>query len=391
MSFFSNIFSANIICPYCFHSFSESKVLWRCNSYQCKQAQNLEQDPNFLKYHKSVQLEQPHILVGPKVSKGYATCDKCKNATNVRICPECHSTLPDSKENIIISIIGAPGAGKSYYVGTLLRQLRSKICKFGCSFMFTTRADEDLYNTKFNNKFEKGMKIDKTQVPAGEDNFIGANTPILCNIQDRGGVTRTFTFFDAAGENFDDEAMMAAVTKYLEHSTAILLLLDPLQIKAVQNAVKAKDENADVRESEKIITYDDILENTMRVIRQQLRLSANKKIEIPIAIAFSKWDLVCNSSLHNEGSIIDQDSPHFRNGFQGIDCDNVSMEVESKLAEWECENFVNKVRSNFKTYKFFALSAIGAAPSKAGNVPQIVSKRVEDPFLWLLNQKKIII
>lgn len=387
------LFSKPIICPYCFSSFPSKKLLWRCNSYFCQKKEKLEEDEKFHTYHQAAELKQPHILGKKvKVSRGYAKCDQCQEETNVRICPECHSKLPDSKENIIVSIIGAPGAGKSYYVGTLLRQLRSHICKFNCSLMFTTKDDEELYSRKFNINFEHGRVLDKTQRPSDENNFVGANMPILCDIQDKNNVTRTFTFFDAAGENFDDEAIMRAVAKYLEHSTAILLLLDPLQIEAVQGAIKAENPGANIRENEKIISYEEILHNVVNVLRAQLHLPKDAKINIPLAIAFSKWDYIENtSSLHRNDSIIANPSPHFTQGFDVADCENVSIEVASRLSEWGYENFLNTVNQNFKDYRFFAFSAIGAAPEPDGKIPKIVSKRVEDPFLWLLNKRKIIV
>ncbi len=387
------LFDKSIICPYCFQRFPAGKVQWRCNSYFCKQQDKLEDDPAFFKYHQSVKLQQPHILGGRiKVKNGFAQCDKCNEVTNIRICPECHSALPDTKENIIISIVGAPGAGKSYYVGTLLRQLRTHIHTFGCSFKYTTKNDEKLYMSKFKANFDKGMKLEKTQQPTDEDNFLSANTPLLCDLRDKNGADRTFTFFDAAGENFDDVAIMDAVAKYIQHSTAILLLLDPLQIETVRNTLKTENAKADVREGETILSYDDILNNLISVIRSQKRMAKKTIIDIPLAIAFSKWDLIEHSPELCQGSTVSTgDSPHFKNGFDAANCDNVSAEIEGLLAHWGCENFLLTVQQNFSKYKFFGVSAIGAAPEANGKVPIIVSKRVEDPFLWLLDQRHIIV
>lgn len=128
-----SLLGMNIICPYCFNRFAEGYVQWRCNQYQCSKSENLELDSQFFIYHKSAAPRQPHIIPKPAVKNGYAKCDKCGGDTNIRICPVCHSKLPDSKENIIISIVGVPGAGKSYYVGTLLRQLRMHINRFWLS------------------------------------------------------------------------------------------------------------------------------------------------------------------------------------------------------------------------------------------------------------------
>lgn len=380
-----SLIGSNIVCPYCFSRFAEEYVQWRCNQYQCSKAENLELDSPYFVYHKAAKPRMPHIIPNPTVKGGFAKCDKCGGDTNFRICPVCHSKLPDSKENIIISIVGVPGAGKSYYVGTLLRQLRMHINRFDCNFRFTTTDDEDLYNDKFERPFSKHIPVIKTAAPTDENNFISANTPILCNIQDS-KCTRTFTFFDAAGENFDDPVIMQAVAKYLQHSAAILLLLDPTQITEVQGAVSGVSDKDAHR-----ISYTKTLTHIMDVIRSQRKMKPDTPIDIPIAIVFTKWDLIENSpELSRPDSITALDSPHFQKGFSLQDCDNISMEVESRLAGWHYENFLQMVQNNFKTSKFFAVSAIGAAPDSKG-VPQIVSKRVEDPFLWLLHSRKMIV
>ena len=59
------------------------------------------------------------------------------------------------------------------------------------------------------------------------------------------------------------------------------------------------------------------------------------------------------------------------------------------LTAWDQSNFILQAKAAFKTVKFFVCSAIGA-DTERGKVPNIVSKRVEDPFLWLLNENKLI-
>lgn len=381
------------VCPYCYNKFPKSKVKWRCNSGKCIKPANLETDEVYAEYHNIVnpaEKRKPHILVDPKPKKGFAKCDKCGEDTNQRICPVCHSVLPKTDENVIISVIGVPGSGKSYYVGTLIRQLRAYMSSFGCSVRFTTDESRRMYEDRFETPFNRRAVLAKTKQPDENANIVGANLPILCDITDSKLNTRTFTFFDAAGENFENETIMRYVAPYISHSTAIILLLDPTQIPAVANTIAAENPGwAQGRGNINTVSCEQILNNTVSVIHNHLHSSG--RIDIPLAIGFSKWDLIENSPSLRPDGVIMSPSPHFTRGFSQEDCDNVSSEIEGMLAHWEYQNFVTLARQQFKTVKFFGFSAIGADIVRGKEIPSIVSKRVEDPFLWLLHERKMIV
>ena len=333
----------------------------------------------------------PHIVQKPHPKNGFVCCDKCGEYTNVCICPVCHSVLPRTDENIIMSVVGAPGSGKSYFIGTLLRQLRTKMSAFSCGMQFTTPEAREMYENKFERFFERGMPLAATKPPAGNMNIVGANLPILCDLTDRHLKKRTFTFFDAAGENFEDAGIMRYVAPYISHSRAIVMLLDPTQIPLVNSTLREEDPRLRLRDPKTSISYETILTNTVEVIHNHTRAAG--RIKIPLAVGFSKWDMIENSAQlrPDANSSIMQPSPHFTQGFRKIDCQNVDLEIEGLLAAWGCGNFVTMVKQNFTKVNFFAFSSIGANVDENGHVPAIVPKRVEDPFLWLLNELGIIV
>ena len=382
------------VCPYCYNKISASKLEWRCDSGRCKAPDKLEEDTRFSEYHDvhgAAARRMPHIINDPKPKNGFVVCDKCGDNSNMRICPVCHSALPKTDDNIIISIVGASGAGKSYFVGTLLKQLRAKLNAFSCSIQFTTTEAREMYENKFEKNFAQGVPIPATKPPADNINIVGANLPILCDLTDRRLKKRTFTFFDAAGENFENESIMRYVAPYISHSSAIILLLDPTQIPYVNSTLRDENPKIKLRDTDKNASYETILHNTIEVIHNHTRSTG--RIKIPLAVGFSKWDLIENSPQlrPDEGSSILRPSPHFTKGFQKMDCDNVNYEIEGLLAAWGYENFIITLKQNFTNVNFFAFSAIGADVDERGNVPAVVPKRVEDPFLWLLNELGIIV
>ena len=184
---------------------------------------------------------------------------------------------------------------------------------------------------------------------------------------------------------------MRYVAPYISHSSAIILLLDPTQIPYVNSTLRDENPKIKLRDTDKNASYETILHNTIEVIHNHTRSTG--RIKIPLAVGSSKWDLIENSPQlrPDEGSSILRPSPHFTKGFQKMDCDNVNYEIEGLLAAWGYENFIITLKQNFTNVNFFAFSAIGADVDERGNVPAVVPKRVEDPFLWLLNELGIIV
>jgi hypothetical protein len=262
---------------------------------------------------------------------------------------------------------------------------------------FTTEEAKQMYESRYRKNFDGHFPLEKTKPPAENVNIVGANLPILCDLIDRKNYARTFTFFDAAGENFENESIMRYVAPYISHSSAIILLLDPTKIERVKNVLdeekngkNPQGQGRPVAGKTVSISYEDILENTVKVIHNHTKTSGI--IKIPLAVGFSKWDLIENSeTLRPDESCILKPSPHFAQGFSKIDSDNVSNEIEALLSAWGYSNFVSLVKKSFKTVRFFGFSAIGADVNPNGTVPNIVPKRVEDPFLWLLNEQKMIV
>lgn len=375
------MFGKKILCPFCFQEFSSSKLVYRCMNQNCT-------DP-------STPPTRHIILKGKTDKSGICTCDACGRPTGDKLCPHCRKSLPNDILNSttkIISIIGAPGAGKSYMVGALLYQ----IIEAGIfarlnntAAKFSSTADREQYDKRFGNKFKSRVILDATN--KGTD-IISDNPPILIELaymnKHKQRESYTMSFFDAAGETFTDPAVLAAITPYISHSEAVVLLLDPMQMPAVSAAVKAAIPGVPAGSSN--ISYSEILENTVSVLRTQARIGSNKQItHIPLCIAFSKWDLLINTpDLIPPDFSISRPGQHLINGYDDNVVNNASDEVRSLISEWE-PNLVSSAEQHFATVKYFGFSATGS-PITTQEVPTITPFRVEDPLLWMLHRNKIV-
>jgi len=70
----------------------------------------------------------------------------------------------------------------------------------------------------------------------------------------------------------------------------------------------------------------------------------------------------------------------------------ISEEVEGYLGRRTSNAFPADVKSNFKKYRYFAVSPIGSDPGDERYLEQGPSPiRVEDPMLWLLSETSSLV
>lgn len=366
---------AQYICPRCFEKQDISEVEYICtntnrNNRCSRQQEGLPFRPADIKH---------------------PVCDVCGQRLTVRVCPKCGFELPmniESTDTYPIAIIGAKECGKSNYVAVLINELKNEVGRaFNCSLM----ACGDKTINRYRSDFYNPLYRQKTCV-RGSD--AGDVDPLVYSLlfQKKGGLFKkavnnsiSLTFYDTAGENLDSQDSMMTFNKYLAHASGIILLLDPLQLPLVReqlgDTIRLPEENTDVTE---------VLNRTIDVVRQQRGLnSINKKIEIPIAIAFTKIDAV--QPLIDPSSCLNNDSVHIKEGvFDRNDFNDENEEMQSLVDAWMGQELYQLVSMNFERFGFFGLSALGSNPDLNNMISKFRPFRVPDPFLWLLAERKII-
>jgi hypothetical protein len=185
------------------------------------------------------------------------------------------------------------------------------------------------------------------------------------------------SFYDSAGEDLNSSDVMSNVNKYIYGADGIILLLDPLQLTRVRdqlgNSITLPQQNTETV---------DILERVADLIRNGRDLPSQRILKTPLAVAFSKLDAL-GSLIEPHYSVLAE--PDHLHGFDEADSAAVSGEMEALIAQWQGEALLHQVRNHFKRYRFFALSALGCNPGPDHRIPQVIPRRVEDPFLWLLS------
>lgn len=401
-------------CPFCFEHIKSNEIEYRCHNGWCPGKE--EEDEKYSEYiGAGAALKLGHVVQSQtrRISLGVpkpVMCDKCGQPT-LRICPHCHNTLPDSTvlgSDNIISIIGTRSAGKSLYITVLINELMTRIApSFDASMqgfvdMSGLYDANKLYrDTKYSRLYDKQKTLPQTMMNqrmrgAGDQD----KTPLVYRfayVQNQLGRKDDFTlaFFDSAGEDQQDAHMAATVMRYIAHSKGVIFLLDPLQIPEVLEQVESvtgKKSTSTGTDGGVNVAPNVVLANITALIRQSLGLEGKrKKIGIPVAVAFSKFDAV--QPIIPSQLTLQQTSPHCDSrAFVRSDAQNVDAEMRSLLQSWGQQSLLTQIDLDYKNFAFFALSSLGFGnePDSDQKIKRPAPHRVEDPLLWLMSENNLL-
>ncbi len=380
----------NEVCPYCFEPYRLKETPFRCASPASRCAPERDEV-------RERQWEEgtPMGRVLPATGKfqRQCRCPNCGQASRKRLCPLCHMELPHTTgqfRNLILAVIGAKEAGKSHYLAVLIEQIRKHVGP-ALEMLLEPLNDHTIkrYREDFHEPvFRRGTVIRGT-VSALADRRV--QMPLVYSLTFSGknpfgrrrikGVV-TLVFFDTAGEDLDDEDTMSTVNKYIYRSDGIILLLDPLQIARVRDQL----DGATPLPSRNTETAD-IISRTTRLILAGRELASDAMVPTPLAVAFSKFDAV--EPLVDPQFQLHADPNHLA-GYDLADYEAVNAEMQALLEEWDDQTILHQVRTRYKRFGYFGLSALGCNPHGDQKIPRVVPRRVEDPFLWLLHGHGLI-
>lgn len=391
------------VCPFCFEESKISDLEFRCVNRRCVDVDDVPMtvyengDINNPKAGKTcfkVPMRSGNIPNGAK-------CPECNSITHRIVCPKCHNSLPESTingEDMIISIVGARASGKSHFVGVIINELLNRIA---VSFDGAMEGFDDTMKRYKAGSYQK-LYVDLTKLDLTQSSETNINNdayrPLIFTLKLREKSffktnikSFTFVFFDTAGEDLEDMDLMNTVNKYICKSAGIIFLLDPMQIPAVVNGL---DNDTVARASaagNMVSSSDDIITRVSKMIRDDKKMADTKKIDIPVAAVFSKFDAIV--PLIPEGSTVLDTSPHCsKKVFDMKDWRNVDVEIRSLLEEWGETAFTSQVDLNYSNYSYFTISALGLNnnPSVDSKILRPKPHRIEDPLLWILKEKGVI-
>lgn len=388
--------SGNIQCPYCWHRFSIEDVLFVSSHPE------LMGDP-------VLGDAQQRFLPSRFTAEGLAL-DAMGVVCPDMACPRCHMRIPASYldlKPLIMSIVGAAGSGKSYYLASASWTLRTILPRmFRVSF-----TDVDAVANQWLNDYEEKLffqpdgvsyqTIAKTEMTSPDVcrrvslNDMDVLLPLPClfsvdferskRSSEQGG-RRALVLYDSGGEWFQAgrDTASSLVTKHMVHAEGILFLFDPTEdprFRPILNRGKSQGSL-----SKKSARQDILLVEMVGRIRKYLGMASGDKLSKTVVLGISKADLLDDVLPMEESPW--RIPPGGDTAILDMDVINRISKATRELMDRYAPEIVATVETFAENVVYIPNSALGHNPSEAGVRPcDIKPKWVDVPFLYILARK----
>lgn len=292
-------------------------------------------------------------------------------------CPHCHSRLPAGfieSEQHIFSVVGAPSAGKSYYLAILISELRERLSR---KFEITLMDQDPTYNSKLNDTIHR---LFSAQTPLEgritKTDRRGANyqsvyrfgqevdlpAPFMYNIS-RTKVENTdscLVFYDNAGEHFLPTFSQAEdfQIEHVAKASAIFFLYDPLANIKIKQALLSKGTSDQVKREGAADQQSTILAQMNVKISRALGKALGEKLKAPMAVMIGKCDLW--HPLVKDWDKIRE--PVSKDGTLNLDAIESNSLIIKEFLNQYARDIVSSVERISEKVCFFPLSAFGHKP-----------------------------
>jgi hypothetical protein len=304
-------------------------------------------------------------------------------------CPHCKQALPwttGEQSDLIIGMVGASYSGKSHYIASLVKRLQKEVSRdFEASLIPVDDATKIRYREEFYIPlYENNLELPFTQPGAKPLIY---NFTVDASLSKKGRTNRSVTlvFYDTAGEDFANVKAIERFVKYLSHASGLIFLIDPLQSQVVREMVG--------KAAKLPVIYSDgssheILGTVIGHLNKYGVVTTNQKLNIPVAIVFTKCDVLREMDLIDKHRLWQKDV-HHHHSYDLTLHNDINGLFSRYLEEWSPESHYT-LRTHFRNYAIFGVSATGCASDENGRFAKISPWRVEDPLLWLLYKLEVI-
>ncbi|MCE9620177.1 MAG: hypothetical protein K8R92_09740 [Planctomycetes bacterium] len=292
-------------------------------------------------------------------------------------CPRCRIEFPREMIELpstFISVVGAPGSGKSNLLTAMTWGLRRERSRLGVSIVDTEpklnarlHRDENLLFGSPDSK--EPVRLAKTEIAGdallyrtvrvkGKEETLPL--PLVFSLHQGGHEDPSIVvLYDNAGEHFLPGADAAAqpVTRHLSHSRAIIFIFDPTQNPSFRTATKMPTwEGATIRQ-------DLVLTETFARVRHHRGRHAADNLDVPLVVVISKAD------AWSKGAGFDLSKEPFLDKGELDAAALMKMDQMLRpILESACPEFMNAVRAASSRTLIVPSSAWGSSELTAGRL-----------------------
>lgn len=322
-------------------------------------------------------------------------------------CPHCRRQLPPGfleMPHRILSLIGAPSAGKSYYLAVATQVLQDRLPRdFGVAFRDGDPGGNLLLNqmrhTLFSAQSPEQALLGKTALEGATyerlprlGRMVSLPRPFIYNLSrsDRDRAECSLIFYDNAGEHFEPgiDIHDSPGALHVATSAGLIFLFDPTaNSRFKQRLVGVADPQLAL--TGRVDQQDSILAELESRMKRVLGLPAAERIRTPLAFIVGKSDAWAHL-------LPEPLEPCVAGGALDLGAlDRNSARVRTVLAE-TCPGLVACAESLAAELRFFAATSFGHSPVVIAEGPnrgriapdprRLEPSQVEAPIYWLLHR-----
>lgn len=298
-----------VCCPHCWERFAPEQCLW------------ISQNPA-LRGDERLGAEQQRRFRPDRFTAEGDAIDTRGSGCQDLACPNCHLGVPRAcleMQPMFLSIIGAPGSGKSVYLGAMAAELRQLLTRDFC--LSFADADPEMnaaiigYESNLSQltnpagqkqqvvaiaakvlKTDPNAFTDKVKFDSGDFLF---PRPMVFTVQPTQGHTnepksrhfaRCVCLYDNAGESFEAgrDTVLQPYTRHLAQAQALFVVIDLTQDADFQKQMRQA--GCDPRAFEWTRRQDDYIHEAARRIRKFARMRETDKFRSPLIVVLTKCD-----------------------------------------------------------------------------------------------------
>ena len=372
----------DVTCPTCWHEFSPEDVHW------VAMHEDLADD----RFNDGRQL---HFLPSRYSVKGLAYDERGRECTELA-CPRCGNVfIPHLLQMppLFLSILGAPGSGKSFFLAAMIRELQKTLgSKLNIRFQNSNPLGNRLiteYGTSlfdYSDDENARVKLQKTDIQGdlwyyqtvidGQDtmlpkSYLYAVQPgrehAQFELQDE--LSRVLCLYDNAGEHFlpGSTTGNAPVIDHLGKSEALLFVYDPLQESEFRRRCKEHSEDPQIQHAPFKYPQADVLAEAAAHVKRIKKLSATQLYDKPLIVVVQKFD-AWQSLVGDTYDVLDKAWGLNSKGQALLDTDlikTVSLRLK-KLLLAIAPSIVNEAQAFCKEVVFIPVTATGLSPLLEG-------------------------
>ena len=283
------------------------------------------------------------------------------------VCPYCNHNLKDGGRHveILIPVVGGASSGKTCFITSAMMEIEKNASNLKLQYRYSPTATDNYVRDKMG--MEHGITPEKT----GETRLNYYQFYLTPNGEK---IKNLISVCDIAGEVYNDTNDIAKQIGY-KFANAFIVVVDPFSIERYKKEQGANFNASQYKTS--AFKLDDVLSSLITVLENMHCLNAKNMINTDVVVVFNKCDY-----KDLEKKIGDIAVKEYLRSNQVSKYQAQNVLCEKFLIDYDESNFLNTLKSKFKSVQFFACSALGHVENGQAFSPNGVA----EPMLWVIDK-----